>query len=200
MKLYGITSTFRNEAGGDAGGDAGGGAGGDAGGGAGGDAGDAGDAGGGDAGGGDSFEARLAALEAENKQLRADKGAADEAVEAARVAALSDAEKLKEERAAFATEVETAKAAMVGERRAAAFDKLGVLPNYRDYVPAADPGTKEGAALITEWAKTHPEAVRSTAPAPAAPPSPGSKLAQLLTGAIKSPYATAESARKALSN
>ena len=148
----------------------------------------------------DSIEARLAALEGENAALRASAAEADAAAESVRVAALSDAEKLAEDRAAFSAEVEATQAAFMSQRRTSAFDRLGVLPNYRDYVPAADPQTTEGAALIEKWAKDHPEAVRQQTTAAPYTPTAGSKLAQLLTGALKSPYATADSARKALSN
>ena len=141
---------------------------------------------------------KLTTLAAES-QKAADTAAA--AVEAARKAGMSDADKLREERLAFAAEVAAQKDSLKAERRAAAAAKLGIVAKALALVPAdIDPGTPEGAAMLERWAVTNPEFVQRGpgAPQPFTPP-PTSKLGEFLSGVKKHPYLTAEGFGKLLS-
>jgi hypothetical protein len=190
MKLYGINTTYRSEEGGDGGSNDGG-------------TPDAGtpDAGAGtpDAPAAPTAEA-FAELQAQFAALTADKAESDAAAEAARVAALSDADKLAEDRAAFTAEADAMRADLRGQRREAALDKLDVLPNYRKYVGDHDPSTTEGAAALEAWAKEHPEALRQKAAGPAPwVPAPLSALAKIARGEVDNPLVPRESVRKLFS-
>ncbi len=64
---------------------------------------------------------------------------------------------LRAELAANRDAIESAKA----DARSSLADRLGVLPNFREYLPDADPFTVEGKAALQAWADAHPEALRS---------------------------------------
>jgi len=146
-----------------------------------------------------ALRATVEALTAAKTEADAAKTEAETAAEAARVAGLSAAEKLSEDRAAFAAEVEAGKAGIRKEARAQSLDKLGVLPAYRDWAPDVDPRTAEGAAAIEEWAKIHPEVVKQASGAPVPyTPAPTSKIGQVLSGAVKNPFMSAAGLRKLL--
>jgi len=143
--------------------------------------------------------AELAALKAEVEALTKAKADAEAVAEAERQAKLTEAEKLAEERVAFTTEIEEAKANIRKEARAQTLDKMGVLSAYRQWAPDVDPRTSEGAAELESWAKDHPEVVKSSPNSPQPfEPAPKSKLAQVLSGAVKSPYIRPEGLRKLL--
>ena len=140
----------------------------------------------------------LASLKAQIEGLTKAKTEADNKAEEARKAALSEADKLKEERAAFMAEVEGTKAGIRKEARGQAMDRLGILPNYRDFAPDVDPRDPAGAKALTDWAQSHPEVVKAQGthnPAPMTPP-PESMLGKVLSGVAKSPYMTKEGFRK----
>lgn len=142
--------------------------------------------------------AELASLKGQLEALTKAKTESDNKAEEARKAALSEADKLKEEREAFKLEVEGTKAGIRKEARGQAMDRLGILPNYRDFAPDCDPRTPEGAKALTDWAKDHPEVVKAvgtTGHAPMTPP-PESMLGKVLSGVAKSPYMTKEGFRK----
>lgn len=116
-----------------------------------------------------------------------------------RKASLTEAQRLAEERNAFAAEVEGTKATFRKEARNQALDRLGVLPAYTDYVPDVDPRTPEGAKALSDWAREHPEAVRATAPTPSAyAPPPKSALARILSGETSHPLLSADGIRRML--
>jgi len=133
--------------------------------------------------------AQLAAMQAQVADLTAKNAAAEAAAEATRLAGLSDAEKLTEERAAVARERE----ALTIDRRVSALDKLGVQPKYRTFAPQVDPADPAGALALDKWAKENPELVTPKAAPPAPPPAvpPKSNLAKVLAGEVKNRFATA---------
>lgn len=138
--------------------------------------------------------AQVKTLSAQLETLTKAKTEADAKAEEARKASLSEADKLKEERTAFAAEVANTKAGLRKEARSQALDRLGVLPNYRDFAPDADPTNADGAKQLADWAKGHPEVVKVTG-APQPPPfapAPESMLGKVLAGVAKSPYITKE--------
>ena len=133
--------------------------------------------------------AELAATKAIVAELTAKSQAAEAAAEATRLAGLSDAEKLAEERAAVVRERE----ALTLDRRVSALDKLGVQPKYRTFAPQVDPADPAGALALDKWAKENPELVTPKVAPPAPPPAvpPKSNLAKVLAGEVKNRFATA---------
>lgn len=133
--------------------------------------------------------AQLAAMQAQVADLTAKNAAAEAAAEATRLAGLSDAEKLAEERAAVVRERE----ALTLDRRVSALDKLGVQPKYRTFAPQVDPADPAGALALDKWAKENPELVTPKVAPPAPPPAvpPKSNLAKVLAGEVKNRFATA---------
>ncbi len=138
----------------------------------------------------------VATLTAQVAELTAERTKAAEAAEAARVASLTEAEKVAEERKALETE----KKSLVTQARQAAADKLGILPKALPLAPDVDPRTPEGAKALETWAKENPEFLRPTnsAPNPLADLANSAKgrLADVLTGKVKNPLITAESLKK----
>lgn len=146
--------------------------------------------------GGPDLAAQIAALTAQVQTLTAAKAEADAQVEAARQAALTEAERLAEDR----SKLEAEKAQMLDQARKDAAAKLGVFDKALPLLPEGDPRTPEGAKMLADWAKANPEFVRQQTPPPKtfdAPPK--SALAQILSGEKKHPYLSAESARAMLS-
>tara|TARA_R110002126_G_scaffold137_4_gene819 strand:+ start:11 stop:541 length:531 start_codon:yes stop_codon:yes gene_type:complete len=141
--------------------------------------------------------AQFAELRAQIAALTEGKSAAEAAAESARVAAMSDADKLAEERAAFTLEAETTRGELRGQRLDAALDKLGVLPRYRGYVGDVDPGTAEGKATLEAWAADHPEAVKTiAAPTNTWEPRAKSVLQRIASGEITNALVPAAAVRK----
>lgn len=140
--------------------------------------------------------AQLAAMQAQVADLTAKNAAAEAAAEATRLAGLSDAEKLAEERAAVVRERE----ALTLDRRVSALDKLGVQPKYRTFAPQVDPADPAGALALDKWAKENPELLTPRAaggqPPPKAPE--GSMLAKVLSGQVRHPFMTATGLGKLL--
>jgi hypothetical protein len=129
-------------------------------------------------------------------ELLAEREASKAAAEAARLAGLSDAEKLAEERQGLAKERE----ALTLERRVSALDKLGVQPKYRTFAPQVDPADPAGALALDKWAKENPELLAPRAgpgqPPPQAPE--GSMLAKVLSGQVRHPFMSATGLSKLL--
>ena len=140
--------------------------------------------------------AQLAAMQAQVADLTAKNAAAEAAAEATRLAGLSDAEKLAEERAAVVRERE----ALTLDRRVSALDKLGVQPKYRTFAPQVDPADPAGALALDKWAKENPELLTPRAaggqPPPKAPE--GTMLAKVLSGQVRHPFMTASGLGKLL--
>lgn len=137
----------------------------------------------------------VATLTAQVAELTAEKTKAAEVAEAARVASLSEAERIAEERKALDAE----KKGLVSQARQAAADKLGILPKALALAPDVDPRTPEGAKALETWAKDNPEFVKSkTGDAPGFTPPPKSPLAAFLTGEKKHPIYSVEAIRKML--
>jgi len=143
--------------------------------------------------------ARLAAAESTIEKLALEKAAADDAAEAARVAALSDAERLAEDRAALSAEIEQGRESIRKEAQLQALARLGVLPAYHETAPAVDVRTTEGAATLEAWARARPEIIKQT-PGEAAPyvPAAESLMGKVLRGVVQHPYISAEGVRKLL--
>jgi hypothetical protein len=129
-------------------------------------------------------------------ELLAEREASKAAAEAARLAGLSDAEKLAEERQGLVKERE----ALTNERRVSALDKLGVQPKYRTFAPQVDPADPAGALALDKWAKENPELLTPRAgpgqPPPQAPE--GSMLAKVLSGQVRHPFMSATGLSKLL--
>lgn len=140
--------------------------------------------------------AQLAAMQAQVADLTAKNAAAEAAAEATRLAGLSDAEKLAEERAAVVRERE----ALTLDRRVSALDKLGVQPKYRAFAPQVDPADPAGALALDKWAKENPELLTPRAPGGQPPPKApeGSMLAKVLSGQVRHPFMTATGLGKLL--
>jgi hypothetical protein len=140
--------------------------------------------------------AELAAVKAQMAELLAEREASKAAAEAARLAGLSDAEKLAEEKAGLAKERE----ALTNDRRVSALDKLGVQPKYRTFAPQVDPADPAGALALDKWAKENPELLTPRAgpgqPPPQAPE--GSMLAKVLSGQVRHPFMSATGLSKLL--
>jgi hypothetical protein len=140
--------------------------------------------------------AELAAVKAQMAELLAEREASKAAAEAARLAGLSDAEKLAEERQGLVKERE----ALTNERRVSALDKLGVQPKYRTFAPQVDPADPAGALALDKWAKENPELLTPRAgpgqPPPQAPE--GSMLAKVLSGQVRHPFMSATGLGKLL--
>lgn len=194
--------------GGAAGGAAGGGAG--DGGAAGGGTGDGGGAPGAGGGAADptiaSLLAELGAVKSTLASLEGAKADADSAAEAARVAALTDAEAAAEARTKLLGEIETEKSALAAERqllvdgrREAALDRMGFDKRLHALAPAGDPSTSEGAAALDEWGLANKDLARQAAgDAPAWTPGPKSNLSRILGGEIKNPLISQDSVSKML--
>lgn len=141
--------------------------------------------------------ARLAAAESMIASLSSEKESAEAAAEAARVAAMTETERLAAEREAFTAEIAEGKASIRKEARAQALDKLGVLPAYRDFVPDVDPRTAEGAAVLEKWATDRPEVVKKTAAAaPGWTPPKKGILERIVSGEVVNPLVPPDSVRK----
>jgi hypothetical protein len=138
----------------------------------------------------------LAAVKAQMAELLAEREASKASTEAARLAGLSDAEKLAEERQGLAKERE----ALTLDRRVSALDKLGVQPKYRSFAPQVDPADPSGALALDKWAKENPELLTPRAgpgqPPPQAPE--GSMLAKVLSGQVRHPFMSATGLSKLL--
>lgn len=137
----------------------------------------------------------LAALRAEVDSLKADKAAATAAADEARKAAMTDAERVADERAALDGERKT----MIDQARADAASKLGIYPKALSLVPEGDPRTPEGAKALADWAKENPEFVKAAVKPSIVTAAPeGSALEKLLAGKTSHPYMSAEQARALL--
>ena len=148
---------------------------------------------------------KFAALQAELEELRAGKAAAEAEAEAARVAGLSDAERLTEEREAWRHEVEGERAKLRVDLRAAALDRAGVMPKYNDFVPDVDVRTTEGQKALETWINEHPETVKRSAVIAKSTPTDAlirksSALADILTGKRKSSLVTQKSIAEMFNN
>jgi hypothetical protein len=137
------------------------------------------------------YAAQLAARDAQIAELLA--GKADGAA-----AALTAAEQLAADRAAFTAELEAGRGEVRKEARTLALDKIGVLPNFRDYVPDVDPRTADGAAALDAWTAAHPEAVRQTTAAPSTwEPRAKGPLARIMSGEVVNPLVSIDAIRRA---
>jgi len=135
------------------------------------------------------------------------KEAADAQAEKARLEALSDAEKLSEERQAWQAEVEAERGRLKTEARRQALTKLGVLEKFQEFAPDVDVREKSGQAGLEEWAKGNPELLAprdqpATAKADLLPAGKtySSKLQDILSGKRKSMLVTRESIEKMMNN
>tara|TARA_R100000808_G_scaffold2971_1_gene11081 strand:+ start:835 stop:1392 length:558 start_codon:yes stop_codon:yes gene_type:complete len=144
---------------------------------------------------------QLDALRAELTALRGAKESAEQEAEAARIAGLTEAERLDAERAAWKQEVEADRARLRVELRDAALDRAGVLSKYNNFAPDVDVRTPEGQKALESWLKDHPETIKR--PDVVAQPTPtdalikrSSKLAEILTGKRKSTLITQKSIEK----
>lgn len=145
---------------------------------------------------GPDLAAIVATLTAQVAELTAEKTRATEAAEAARVASLSEAERVAEERKALDAE----KKGLVMQARQAAADKLGILPKALPLIPDVDPRTPEGAKAFEAFAKENPEFLKpaNSAPNPLVDLANSAKgrLADVLSGKVKNPLITPESLKK----
>lgn len=144
----------------------------------------------------------VAAFRVSQEAAKAAKAAADEA---ARTAGQTELQQIDEARAKLIADGETAKTEIANERKALAIErrnvaaaKLGILPKALKWVPEVDPATAEGAAALEAWCRENPELLdaKPSAEYVAPPIAPASKTAQLLSGAIKHPFLTADTLRK----
>jgi hypothetical protein len=135
-------------------------------------------------------------LMAQVSALTQAKTASDQAAEAARVASLSEAERVAEERKQIAGERE----AMLSDARKTAAEKLGINPKAFRLLPEVDPRTPEGAKAFEQFARDNPEFVAKTVTPSGetynAPPK--SVLARILSGETTHPLFSAEHLRSML--
>lgn len=136
-----------------------------------------------------SLKSKVEALEAE-KAAR-DKSAADSAAaaEAERQAKLTETQKLQEKLAALESEQAASKAELRKAKLDSAAERLGVLPNYRKFLPDVDPSDVAGAAELEKWSKEHPEAIRARGTDAPRPPL-SNQLVDIVTGKTKSALVT----------
>jgi hypothetical protein len=142
-----------------------------------------------------AYKQRLQALQTQLKELSAMKAEQAKASEESRRSAMSEREKLEEDRKALQAERD----ALRQTRRRDAMSKLGILEKAAALVPDVDPADPTGAAALEAWAKDNPEFVRR-ADAQSTPYDvpQGSRLARILTGAEKSPLISRDGLRKLL--
>lgn len=142
-----------------------------------------------------AYKQRLQALQTQLKELSAMKAEQAKASEESRRSAMSEREKLEEDRKALQAERD----ALRQTRRKDAMSKLGILEKAAALVPDVDPADPTGAAALEAWAKDNPEFVRR-ADAQSTPYDvpQGSRLARILTGAEKSPLISRDGLRKLL--
>lgn len=116
----------------------------------------------------DKAAAELAALKAERDKLKADKEAADKA--AAKKKAEADKAAAAEGNAELAKlreEIQQLRGDALREARGVAFERLGVLPEYRDLIPGDfDPRTADGAKALETFVSERPAMTRSRVPEP----------------------------------
>lgn len=143
--------------------------------------------------GGDSLEslrAEVAALKAAEAERTKAAETAAAAAEAERQAKLTVEQKMQEKIA----ELEGKQKADADELRKtkldAAAERLGVKPNYRQYLPDVDPSDAAGQAKLEAWAKEHPEALAPRGGEPVSQPSLGSKLLDIVQGKVSNPLVT----------
>jgi predicted secreted protein len=142
-----------------------------------------------------AYKQRLQALQTQLKELSAMKAEQAKASEESRRSAMSEREKLEEDRKALQAERD----ALRQTRRKDAMSKLGILEKAAALAPDVDPADPTGAAALEAWAKDNPEFVRR-ADAQSTPYDvpQGSRLARILTGAEKSPLISRDGLRKLL--
>ena len=143
---------------------------------------------------------QVATLTALVSSLTAAAEASKAAAEEARKAALSDAERLAEDRKA----VDAEHSKLAETQRNLALDRLGVSPKVRALAPAVDAATAEGVATLEKWAKENPEFLVKQAGSGdsivdklLASKSAGA-LVDVLSGKKSSPYMSVEGYRKLL--
>jgi len=110
----------------------------------------------------------LVKAKAELDKLKAEKEAA------AKAAAEAKGDKTKDELEQQRSELEKVRAEIqklrgdaLAEARSGAFERLGILPEYRDLVPGdMDPRTAEGATELEKWLAERPALTRSRVPQP----------------------------------
>lgn len=141
------------------------------------------------------YKRKLQELQSQLKSLAEAKAAQAVEQEQARRSALSEREKLEEDRKALQAERDSLRQA----RRKDAMSKLGILEKAAALVPDVDPIDPAGAQALERWAHENPEFVRRADPlgTPYAAPE-GSKLARILSGAEKSAIISREGLRKLL--
>lgn len=141
------------------------------------------------------YKRKLQELQSQLKSLAEAKAAQAVEQEQARRSAMSEREKLEEDRKALQAERDALRQA----RRKDALNKLGVLEKAAALVPDVDPIDPAGAQALERWAAENPEFVRRAEPQGTAYAVPeGSKLAKILSGAEKSAMISREGLRKLL--
>ena len=159
-------------------------------------------AGGADGGSGGAKEPTLAevqdalkAMQAKVVDLEAAKTKSDQAADEARRSALSEQDRIKEDR----TRLDEEKATLRQERRDGALDKLGVLAKYRKMAPDVDPRDPAGAAELEKWAGANPELISKPAGGQQTPVVPeASALGQILKGVKSHPLINLDSLKNML--
>lgn len=137
----------------------------------------------------------LSTLKAQLAELMQAKQAADAAADEARRNALSEKERVEEDRKALEAE----KSKLKSERRRDALSKLGVLEKAAALAPDVDPSDPAGAKALEDWAKANPEFVkRAEAQSYAYDTPKGSNLGKILSGEMKSPIISRDGLRKLL--
>lgn len=141
------------------------------------------------------YKRKLQELQTQLKSLAEAKAAQVVEQEQARRSALSERDKLEEDRKALQAERDALRQA----RRKDAMSKLGILEKAAALVPDVDPIDPAGAQTLERWAAENPEFVRRAEPHGTAYTVPeGSKLAKILSGAEKSAMISREGLRKLL--
>lgn len=150
--------------------------------------------------GDDKAAAELAQLKAERDKLKAEQDAAEKAKSKAKgdktAAELSAHE---QELAKLREEIASLKSGALSEARTAAFERLGVLPEYRDLVPSdMDPRTEDGAKKLEKFLSERPGMMRSRVPEPPKVDMQrwGPKVQKVLEGKERNPMITEASLRK----
>ena len=141
---------------------------------------------------------QLAALQAELATMKEQKEAVEKAAADAKIATMSDSEKLEAERIAWREEVDAERTKLRLDLRAAALDRAGVMAKYNDFAPDVDVRTTDGQKALEAWINEHPETVKHAdvvaKPSPtAAIAAKSSALADILTGKRKSSLITKRS-------
>ena len=143
----------------------------------------------------DPVKVELEAAKAQLAEMLQWKAQQEKAAEEAARERMTDKQRLEADRAKLDAE----RKALKDRARGEALAKLGVLEKAYQWAPDVDPADPAGAAALEAWAKANPELVRQQqAQSRGYEAPPKSPLAEVLSGARKTPLLSAKWAQKLL--